>query len=421
VSCTSHAWCGVVLVVLVFGCGRPLPSAGLSGGPNSGSESDDENDNSDDETNSSSDDGQDSDNATETGPPPSSPPEPVQLSAGDIHVCGLWAEHGVRCWGEGWSGQLGLGQYGNQPTPQPVIGLATGVLHVSAGWRHSCAALDSGVATCWGQSIGGTLLAPAEVSGLDVPIVRVSSGGDIVSCALTEDRSLRCWGENFAGLLGDGTTEDSSAAVPVLELDEVVDFAIGFEHACAVESDGQVYCWGRNWNGMVDSLAPESDMYLTPQVKTGLGHITAVSAGYYNSCALHADGHVSCWGSEDYGQLGDGSGTAHGDPEPVAGLVDAVAITGQSRNNCALRSGGGIVCWGYNAFGQLGDQTTEDRATPVAVYGIDDATQVVSGSTFTCAYSQQLGPLCWGSNQHGQLGDGGFGDSLVPVPVLAPS
>jgi alpha-tubulin suppressor-like RCC1 family protein len=356
--------------------------------------------------------------------------EVVQLSAGAHHVCGLWVDLGVHCWGGGWLGQLGDGQFENASKPQPVVGLGLDVLRLGAGQFHSCATLESGEAMCWGHNLWGALgngndedsSQAVPVQGLLGPAVSVSGGAaHLHTCAMLEDKTLMCWGENSKGQLGDGTTIPASKPQPVIALDDVHDFAIGYIHSCAVDVTGQVSCWGWNPHGLIDTALPLDAFVSSPWPKAGLTDIVELGAGNHHACALHADGRVSCWGYEGYGQLGDGSDQAHGDPLPVADLLDAVAIASGTTHNCALRSGGTIACWGYNFAGQLGDGTTTARSTPVLVIGIDDAIAVTVGENFTCALSDSQGPLCWGLNANGQLGDGTNDDSVIPVAVLPPS
>lgn len=408
--------CGLAIVAGLLGCGRPLP-ADLTTDDSTGSLTE--------ESTSEEESTGDEDSSEE--PPPA---ELLQLVAGGSHVCGLWADLGVHCWGGGWLGQLGNGAFEDEPVPQPVVGLGLDVTRLGAGAYHSCATLESGAAMCWGHNVFGALGNGGDedspqavaVEGLSGPAVDVSGGAaHLHSCAALEDGTMMCWGENSKGQLGDGTMSPASTPQPVVGLVEVRDFAIGYIHSCAVDLAGQVSCWGWNPHGLVDVSMPSDADFDTPWPKAGLSDILELSAGNHHACALHADGRVSCWGYEGHGQLGDGSGEEHGEPLPVAGLVDAVALAGGLTHNCAIRSGGAIVCWGYNYFGQLGDGTTTTRLTPVEVIGIDDASEVTVGDGFTCALSDSQGPLCWGHNSKGQLGDGTYEDSPVPVSVVAPS
>jgi hypothetical protein len=154
---------------------------------------------------------------------------------------------------------------------------------------------------------------------------------------------------------------------------------------------------------------------------SGLGEVTAISAGEYHVCALQAPGGVFCWGNNSEGQLGDGTHTERHIPVPVSGLSDAVAISAGGFHTCALRASGQVVCWGENSAGELGDGTRLRRDIPVPVVGLSDAIAISAGTSHTCALRASGEMVCWGWNKFGQLGDGTQRERLVPTPVAAAS
>ena len=121
---------------------------------------------------------------------------------------------------------------------------------------------------------------------------------------------------------------------------------------------------------------------------------SVITAGYAHTCALRQTGTITCWGWNWSGQLGNNQSGDDADssvPVEVLGITDATQITAGGFHACALRQTGTITCWGNNEFGQLGNGQSGDNAdssVPVEVLGITDATQITAGDTRTCALRQ---------------------------------
>lgn len=235
------------------------------------------------------------------------------------------------------------------------------------------------------------------------------------ACALLESNSLRCWGDNNYGQLGDGTTIDSTIPVGVVGIPNATDVDVGTFHSCAVLYSGEVRCWGSNSLGRLGNGVGASS--LVPVKVVGISDAMSVSVGGYFSCATMSDGTVQCWGSNSNGQLGDGTSTHSSVPVTVVGLSDAASTTVGIDAACALRNNGEVSCWGSNASGQLGDGTTTDSSVPVAVVGAANTAGVSAGASHACAVTGAAKVRCWGANSNGQLGDGTTTDSSLPVLV----
>lgn len=173
--------------------------------------------------------------------------------------------------------------------------------------------------------------------------------------------AAKCWGRNKKGLLGNGTTTDSSSPVSSTGFGNVVVLSVGPDFSCALLVSGTVQCVGDRWGG---KLGDGSFAYRpTPAVVPNISATQAVS-GSSHMCVLVAGGTVKCWGYNVYGQLGDGSQSDRQLPVVVAGLTNVTAVSNGEHFSCAVITGGTVKCWGYNGYGQLGDGTDVNRSTP---------------------------------------------------------
>ncbi len=367
----------------------------------------------------------------------------VSLAAGGGHVCALLDDHSVRCWGQNYAGELGIGTLdagvvtpSRTPTPTGVAGLPNVAAVAAGGYSNglgiSCATAADGGALCWGSNDNGGLglgpndgSAPAESIAplpLDLAAVVQLALGGLFSCALTVNGSVSCWGSNSDKQLGRvldaGSFDPTPTSVSLPGVATAV--ATGISHACALLVDQSVVCWGAADHGEIGQIVDGG--VSMPQTVSGI-KATQVSAGDVSTCVITIAGGVSCWGGNQSGQLGRGDASdASVDPmpEPVAlpaGLT-ALQITSAVGTTCALMSDHSAWCWGDNAYGEIGSGSAVPGflPQPTPVQGLSNVVQMASGpgGYTVCALLDDGSVRCWGANYANQLGIDSSGEGGTP-------
>ena len=247
------------------------------------------------------------------------------VAAGRTFSCGLTTLGAVKCWGDNASGQIGNGgTSGSYPLPQNVQGLNAGVKAIAAGADHACAIQSDDSLVCWGANYWGQLgndnnedqNTPVAVVGLSQ--VAAVDAGYMHTCALTSAGAVYCWGNNSDGQLGAGGLVDQNTPYPVTGLGAgITAISAGDTHNCAVTFSGTLKCWGGNGYGQVGNGNTINQRYAVDV--PGLSGVLGAAAGTYHTCA-RTGGDVHCWGSNQVGQLGDGSALYRTAPYRVSGL-----------------------------------------------------------------------------------------------------
>ena len=232
-------------------------------------------------------------------------------------------------------------------------------------------------------------------------------------CAILNDKTVRCWGRNWAGQLGDGTTQDRNRPVIVrLPRQKAVPVQLtGYGNECVRMSDGTAWCWGEDVGGELNNGATESRS--TPVQVVGLRDARQIAAGWLLTCATLGDGTARCWGYIP------GSNVANGTTTPADGLRDVIEISIGMAHGCARLGDGTAKCWGGNVAGELGvGFKSYGRAMPPwPVVNLKGAVHLAVGGRQSCVVLEDQTVSCWGWNEQCQLGDGTRVHRYQPTPV----
>lgn len=277
------------------------------------------------------------------------------ITASASHTCALLSSGDVKCWGENADGQLGLGHttplFDTSALAAVKLGTNKKATAITAGRSFTCALLSEGSVKCWGMGgiigqgdgdsrgndpdeMGDALLPVALGTG---QIATAIEAGTSHACAVLSDQmtgeaSIKCWGRNDNGQLGQedfnwrgSKSNEMGDMLPAVKLGAGTTpkaVTAGYDHTCALFTSGAVKCWGGNWSGSlglgttsgaVGSKMDEMGDNLL-YVKLGPDKIaTAITAGYLHTCALFSDSSVKCWGVNFSGLLGLGDIDTRGD------------------------------------------------------------------------------------------------------------
>ncbi len=344
------------------------------------------------------------------------------IAAGGDTSCAV-VEGVVECWGSNDGGQLGVSPSGAlwSATPVVVPDLAT-ASSVAVGSHHACAILaGTGEVACWGANGAGQLGDGTTTPHGAQKVPGVSNAsllalGGQHTCAQTS-AGLICWGDNAVGQLGDGTTTAHGPGAAVSLPTAASSIAAGDQFTCAVAA-ASVYCWGTNADGELAYGA--YSLSKDPVLVNGVSGALSVGVGDRHACAIGSGNNIWCWGSDWFGQVGDGKQQATSQVSGVGGggLASPLAVGGGVAHTCALDTGG-LFCWGANTSGQLGLGVPSPAALrPAAVQGLTAIQQLALGGTHSCARTADGTVYCWGNNGKYQAGSPEQGKNvLAPRPI----
>lgn len=334
------------------------------------------------------------------------------------HFCAIFSDRNVRCWGDDTWNQIGRGGDGTFTTTPAVVPDIACVSGIGVGGDFTCALVEEdGTVRCWGGngegSLGdGTFLGRADAAA--VPGLRgaraIATGGFAAMVTFTGG-GLLGW-----GLLPSSVSSGSPIALP--EFADVVQVAASSSHACVVHGvEGRIGCWGRNLQGELgDGTQTERK---DPADVPSLDGVVQADVGTEGTCVVRGDGSVWCWGRGDSGRLGDGGTERQLSPVRVVGIDDAEQVEVGALTACARRRAGRVSCWGHSLIGQAGAAAEKPIAlTPVDVPDVDSVIDLALSRAASCALRSDASVVCWGGNKSGELGDGTRISRAEAAPVI---
>jgi alpha-tubulin suppressor-like RCC1 family protein len=358
------------------------------------------------------------------------------VTVGRSHSCALDEEGAAFCWGGNEFGQAGNGT--DTPAPVPTqVGTQARFVSITAGSSHTCGVTAGGEGFCWGSDSEGQLGGQTtdDCSPVSSSIHRCStspllvsgslqwqeiSAGSYHTCGLTVTGEAYCWGGNWYGQLGDGTTEDRAMPTAVSGGHRFVQISGGYFHSCGLTTDGQPLCWGANHYGELGDSTDVQRNEPTP-VHVPLRFETIDAGGsvcHGQTCAVTSAGTTWCWGRNYQRYLNGSDDRLAYAPLPLVDDPGFERVIVGGTIVCGLRTDGALYCWGDSYSGQLGNGNTESASHPIPIAPDLRFSSVSSGWYHTCGTTVGGPTYCWGRNTEGQLGNqSNLLGWTVPVPV----
>jgi alpha-tubulin suppressor-like RCC1 family protein len=388
------------------------------------------------------------------------------LASGTGFSCALDVSGLAYCWGSNSNGQLGDGTTTDRATPVAVAG-GLRFKSLVAGNVFACGLSIAGAAFCWGNNSLGRLgdgtqtnrLTPVAVAG-NLSFVALYNGGINHTCGQTSAGDLYCWGYNYFGQLGDGTTINRSTPVRVQSDIRFISLAINNFRTCGIAVEGTTYCWGRGYENDLPITSPQMIPFNEKFVKLSIGEVVtcgitisartvcwgtpgnsldaslsatipkaidvpsgkqlvSISLGTWHACGQDSDGNVFCWGQNFYGQLGislDIGRTVS--PTAIVSSAQFASLSLGATHSCGLTTTAQLVCWGSHMSYQLTSNILVGQFPPVRIQVPQSLNDIFGGSpSHTCGKTVSDVGYCWGNNRSGQLGNGAKGLLSTPVTI----
>ena len=337
-------------------------------------------------------------------------------SAGTVPAAAAEPSGGALAWGDNYYRQLGdgnvVGTKYRQPTPAAISGVTDIVGYGGGTYAKTASGWKTWGYGANGEACNGSFATNFTPVDSQIPATATVSGGAYNTYYLDGGAAYAC---GSGPSLGNGTTTASATPVAVTGLATgVASLAGGPATAFAVMSDGTVRSWGDNYSGQLGDGTTASRT--SPGTVPGIADAVAVAAGYQGTLVLRADHTVVGFGRNAHGELGDGTTTERHSPVAVAGLTDVQQLRMRNYWSMALKSDGTVWTWGGNYPAQLGDGTSADSYVPKQVTGLPPIVQIDAGDNHAVALAADGTVWTWGDNYAAQLGNSSAA-SLNPTPA----
>lgn len=342
------------------------------------------------------------------------PLDALSVLNSDSHACAIRTDRSLTCWGGNFSGELGIGDGSFPFTTKYNVPGVSNVAEIAIADQRTCVRTLAGDLFCWGRNFTGEIgdgtttpsSTPVHVT-LPLPATSIAANQGN-TCAVLNNGTVRCWGIGYAGVIGNGSTADVLTPTAVTGLSDATKVVLAQEMACALRSGQNVSCWG---SGGVGNGSPSST---TPVLVSGLSQVVALSSSpdSRTACAIRNDGHLLCWGG-DFGAS----------PTDVAlPFADAIQVQENGVFRCVLRASGQVQCAGMNYWsGQLGRGPVSMPEVHLPFAPVLYITNATAIAPHGCARVASGAWYCWGQNVYDQLGTGTSELSFdVPTVVRGP-
>lgn len=300
------------------------------------------------------------------------------------------------------------------PSQAAIGDLGPEIIGIATSDNFTCMNAKSGEVYCWGQSTNSNLGTGME-SDNAVPhkVYEIKDSvkvdvGNMFACSLGKSGIVSCWGKNDVGQVGDGYEDSTDRMFPsyVAVIRNAVDIAVGDKHACALNDEGSVFCWGDNKFGQLGNISlPTSNLVQTISnsilpIEISIPEpVKNITSGRNHVCALTRTGFVYCWGSNLIGQLGLGfQNISVSKPKIVPTLANILSLKSHYDSTCAKTESSGLYCWGRGSNGELGEVEKVDRFLPRLMSGTYIITNPTTNVATTYTYATSLSNFAFGTN-----------------------